>query len=41
MKVPSYLRVALHTTLNVILNAVTLEDYVWLEGRVRKGVFRH
>ena len=40
MKVPSYLRVALHTTLNVILNAVTLEDYVWLEGRVRKGVFR-
>ncbi len=36
---PSYLKVALATTLNIVLNAATLGRYVWLEGRVRRGVF--
>lgn len=36
-----YLYVALATTLNVILNALTLGRFVWLEGRVRGGVFRN
>ncbi len=35
----SCLRVALLTTSNIVLNAVTLGRYVWLEGRVRRGVF--
>jgi hypothetical protein len=35
----TYLRVGLTTTLNVVFNAVTLLHYVWLEGRVRRGVF--
>jgi L-gulonolactone oxidase len=35
----SYLRAGAATTLNVILNAVTLGRYVWLEGRVSRGVF--
>jgi D-arabinono-1,4-lactone oxidase/FAD binding domain len=35
----SYLEVALLTTLNVVLNAATLGRYVWLEGRVSRGVF--
>lgn len=35
----SYLRVALFTTLNIVLNAATLGRYVWLEGEVRRGVF--
>ena len=35
----SYLKVALLTTSNIFLNAVTLGRYVWLEGRVRRGVF--
>jgi FAD/FMN-containing dehydrogenase len=39
MKVLGYLRVALFTTLNIVLNAATLGRYVWLEGGVRKGVF--
>jgi hypothetical protein len=39
MKFPSYLRVALLTTSNIVLNAVTLGRFVWLEGRVRGGVF--
>ena len=39
MKLPSYLKVALLTTLNIVLNAVTLGRFVWLEGRVRGGVF--
>lgn len=38
---PSYLRVALVTTLNIVLNAVTFGDFVLLEGRVRGGVFRN
>jgi L-gulono-1,4-lactone dehydrogenase len=39
MKFISYLKAALATTLNIVLYAVTLERFVWLEGRVRKGVF--
>jgi FAD/FMN-containing dehydrogenase len=39
MKFLSYLRVALFTTVNIVLNAVTLGRFVWLEGRIRKGVF--
>jgi len=39
MKVASYFRVAFATTVNIILNALTLGRYVWLEGRVRDGVF--
>jgi hypothetical protein len=41
MKLLSYLRVAFTTTFNIILNAATLGRYVWLEGRVRNGVFRN
>ena len=39
MKISSYFRVAFATTFNIILNALTLGRYVWLEGRVRSGVF--
>jgi len=41
MKLASYIRAAFATTFNIILNALTLGRYVWLEGRVRKGVFRN
>lgn len=39
MRFAGYLRVALFTTLNIVLNAATLGRYVWLEGGIRKGVF--
>ena len=39
MELRSYLNVALSTTLNVILYALTCGRFVWLEGRVRGGVF--
>src|ERR671916_684836 len=38
-KLLGYSRVALLTTANILLNAVTLGRYVWLEGSVRGGVF--
>ena len=41
MKLASYFRVAFATTFNIILNALSLGRYVWLEGRVRNGVFRN
>ncbi|MEK6279816.1 MAG: D-arabinono-1,4-lactone oxidase [Acidobacteriota bacterium] len=41
MKYRGYLYVALATTLNVILNGITLGKYLWLEGRVRGGIFRN
>jgi FAD/FMN-containing dehydrogenase len=41
MKIFGYLKVAFATTYNIIINAVTLGRYVWLEGRVRRGVFRN
>jgi FAD/FMN-containing dehydrogenase len=39
MKVLGYVKVALFTTLNTVLNGATLGRYVWLEGRVERGVF--
>jgi hypothetical protein len=39
MKFLSYSRVALATTLNIVLNAATWGRCVWLEGRIRRGVF--
>jgi FAD/FMN-containing dehydrogenase len=41
MKSRSYLYCALATTLNIILNALTLGNYLWLEGRVRDGFFKN
>jgi FAD/FMN-containing dehydrogenase len=41
MKLFGYLRVASFTILNIVLNAVTLGRYIWLEGGVRKGVFKN
>jgi hypothetical protein len=41
VKIGSYLRVGSNTTLNIILYAATLGNYLWLEGRVRRGVFRN
>lgn len=37
----SYLRAALITTANIFLNGLTLGRYIWLEGRVRRGIFRN
>src|SRR5688500_7561192 len=39
MKLRSYFRAAFGTTLNIILYALTLGRYLWLEGRVRGGLF--
>jgi D-arabinono-1,4-lactone oxidase/FAD binding domain len=41
VKLASYFRVGSDTTLNIILYAATLGKYLWLEGRVRRGVFRN
>lgn len=41
MKSRSYLYGALTTTLNIILNALTFKNFLWLEGRVRGGRFRN
>lgn len=41
MKYRGYLYVAVATTLNILLNALTLGNYLWLEGRVIGGVFRN
>lgn len=41
MKSRSYLYNALATTLNIILNALSLGDFLWLEGRVKRGKFRN
>ncbi|MGD2098367.1 MAG: D-arabinono-1,4-lactone oxidase [Desulfobacterales bacterium] len=41
MKFIGYIKVAVLTTYNIILNAVTFGRYVWLEGRIRNGVFRN
>jgi hypothetical protein len=41
VKIGSYLRVGFNTTLNIILYAATTGQYLWLEGRVRRGVFRN
>jgi FAD/FMN-containing dehydrogenase len=39
MKVRSYFYCGMATTLNVILYTLTFGNYLWLEGRVRGGVF--
>jgi len=41
MKSRSYLYGAIATTLNIIVSALTLGRYLWLEGRVRGGHFRN
>jgi D-arabinono-1,4-lactone oxidase/FAD binding domain len=41
VKIGSYLKVASNTTLNIILYAATTGKYLWLEGKVRRGVFRN
>ena len=41
MKVRGYLYAALTTTLNIIIYSVTFGRFIWLEGRVRNGVFRN
>jgi FAD/FMN-containing dehydrogenase len=41
MKFFEYLRCAFATTFNIIAYAITRGRYIWLEGRVRKGVFRN
>jgi FAD/FMN-containing dehydrogenase len=39
MRIFGYVKVALFTTVNILLNGATLGRYVWLEGRVKGGVF--
>jgi hypothetical protein len=41
VEIGSYLRVGFNTTLNIILYAATTGRYLWLEGRVRHGIFRN
>jgi hypothetical protein len=41
MKPRSYFYCGFATTLNIILNALTFGRFLWLEGRVRGGVFRN
>ena len=39
MRIFGYAKVALFTTVNILLNGATLGRCVWLEGRVERGVF--
>jgi len=39
MRFIGYLKVSLATTCNILINAVTLGRKLWLEGRVREGIF--
>ena len=41
MKHRGYFYVGFHTTLNIILNALTFDHFLWLEGRVLGGLFRN
>jgi len=41
MKYRGYFYVALTTSLNILLNGVTFDHYLWLEGRVRGNRFRN
>jgi len=41
MKIRGYFYCGLTTTLNIILYALTLGNFLWLEGRVRNGYFRN
>jgi FAD/FMN-containing dehydrogenase len=39
MRIFGYVKVASFTTVNILLNGATLGRRVWLEGRVKRGVF--
>ncbi|HZB08094.1 MAG TPA: D-arabinono-1,4-lactone oxidase [Rubrobacter sp.] len=39
MRIFGYVKVASFTTVNILLNGATLGRWVWLEGRVERGVF--
>src|SRR5437016_5971542 len=41
MKYRGYFYVGFATTLNIVLYALTFGHYLWLEGRVRNGVFKN
>jgi len=41
MKLLSYLYCGLATTFNIMVNAVTFDNFLWLEGRVSGGRFRN
>lgn len=41
MTTRGYFYVGFHTTLNIILNALTFDNFLWLEGRVSNGLFRN
>src|SRR5215204_4323436 len=41
MKILSYLHCGFATTLNILVNAVTLGRVLWLEGRVTGGRFKN
>jgi len=41
MRYRGYFYCALATTVNIIINALTFGNYLWLEGRVRGGVFNN
>src|SRR6266481_3366121 len=41
MKTRGYFYCGLTTTLNIILYALTFGNFLWLEGRVRRGYFRN
>ena len=41
MKSRGYFYGGFATSLNILLNALTLGRFLWLEGRVRGGVFRN
>ena len=41
MKFIDYFKGGFATTYNIILNALTLGRFVWLEGRVRNDIFRN
>ena len=39
MRIFGYVKVASFTTVNILLNGATLGRWVWMEGRVERGVF--
>ena len=41
MRIFGYVKVASFTTVNILLNGATLGRWVWLEGRVERGVFKN
>ena len=41
MRIGNYFKQGLQTTFNIVVHLVTLGRLIWLEGRVRRGVFRN